>query len=82
MLKFPCGWLKVYTRFESRAGQEAAAAADPELAEVRPLAGNVAVAGSGGGIDVTGGPMRGLPDSCDMVIPANGVVVFARDLGD
>ncbi len=43
---------------------------------------NPIAVGNGGGIDVTGGPMHGFPASCNIVIPANGVVVFARDPGD
>ena len=36
------------------------------------------VAGNGGGIQVGGGPMHGFSTSASVVIPANGVVVFAR----
>jgi 1,4-alpha-glucan branching enzyme len=43
---------------------------------------NPMVAGNGGSIDAAGGPMHGLPTSAAIVIPANGVVVFARDTGD
>jgi 1,4-alpha-glucan branching enzyme len=39
---------------------------------------NPEVAGNGGGIDVNGPPMQGLPASAAIVIPANGFVVFAR----
>lgn len=40
------------------------------------------VAGNGGQISANGGPMHGLPASATIVIPANGIVVFARDWGD
>jgi 1,4-alpha-glucan branching enzyme len=43
---------------------------------------NPSVAGNGGSIEVTGAPMHGLPTSAAIVIPANGVVVFARHTGD
>jgi len=43
---------------------------------------NPIVAGNGGGIDAGGPPMHGLPCSANIVIPANGFVVFARDPGD
>jgi 1,4-alpha-glucan branching enzyme len=43
---------------------------------------NPIVAGNGGEIDADGPPMHGLPSSANIVIPANGFVVFARDLGD
>lgn len=43
---------------------------------------NPDVAGNGGAIDVFGGPMHGFAASCPIVIPANSVVVFARDPGD
>jgi 1,4-alpha-glucan branching enzyme len=39
---------------------------------------NPIVAGNGGGIDVSGPPMHGFAISASVVIPANGVVVFAR----
>jgi 1,4-alpha-glucan branching enzyme len=39
---------------------------------------NPAVAGNAGGVDAEGVPMHGLPASASVVIPANGVVVFAR----
>jgi 1,4-alpha-glucan branching enzyme len=39
---------------------------------------NPIVAGNGGGIDVSGQPMHGFATSASVVIPANGVVVFAR----
>ncbi len=42
---------------------------------------NPIVAGNGGGVDASGGPMHGLPNSAGIVIPANGLVVFARDHG-
>ncbi len=34
--------------------------------------------GNGGAITASGGPMHGLPASASIVIPANGVVIFAR----
>jgi 1,4-alpha-glucan branching enzyme len=40
------------------------------------------VAGNGGAIWANGGPMQGLPASATIVIPANGILVFARDAGD
>ena len=40
------------------------------------------VAGNGGGVSADGGPLHGLPASASVVIPANSVVVFARDNGD
>jgi 1,4-alpha-glucan branching enzyme len=40
------------------------------------------VAGNGGGIWANGGPMHELPASATIVIPANSVLVFARDSGD
>ena len=43
---------------------------------------NPIVAGNGGGVDANGPPMHGLPCSANIVIPANGFVVFARDDGD
>ena len=39
---------------------------------------NPIVAGNGGGIDASGPPMHGFAASASVVIPANGVVVFAR----
>jgi 1,4-alpha-glucan branching enzyme len=39
---------------------------------------NPAVAGNAGGVNAEGVPMHGLPASASVVIPANGVVVFAR----
>ena len=39
---------------------------------------NPIVAGNGGGINVSGPPIHGFPTSAPVVIPANGVVVFAR----
>jgi 1,4-alpha-glucan branching enzyme len=38
---------------------------------------NPQVAGNGGSIWANGGPMHGFPASASIVIPANGVVVFA-----
>jgi 1,4-alpha-glucan branching enzyme len=43
---------------------------------------NPRVAGNGGAIWANGGPLHGLPASATIVIPANGIVVFARDGGD
>ena len=40
---------------------------------------NPQVAGNGTGIEANGGPMHGFVASASVVIPANGVVVFARD---
>jgi 1,4-alpha-glucan branching enzyme len=40
------------------------------------------VIGNSGGVDANGGPMHGLPFSAAITIPANGLLVFARDLGD
>jgi 1,4-alpha-glucan branching enzyme len=40
---------------------------------------NPMVAGNGGGISASGGPLHGFMASANVVIPANGVVVFARD---
>jgi 1,4-alpha-glucan branching enzyme len=39
------------------------------------------VAGNGGAIAATGGPLHGFAASASVVIPANGVVVFARQPG-
>jgi 1,4-alpha-glucan branching enzyme len=43
---------------------------------------NPMVAGNGGGISASGGPLEGFPASANVVIPANGVVVFARSAGN
>ena len=43
---------------------------------------NPIVAGNGGGVTADGPPLHGLPSSANVVIPANGFVVFARDGGD
>lgn len=43
---------------------------------------NPVVAGNGGAIDAHGSPAHGFPASANIVIPANGVVVFALDQGD
>lgn len=43
---------------------------------------NPIVAGNGGAIVASGGPMHGFSASSAIVIPANGFVVFARDPGD
>jgi 1,4-alpha-glucan branching enzyme len=39
---------------------------------------NPVVAGNGGGIVANGGPLHGFTTSANIVIPANGMVVFAR----
>jgi 1,4-alpha-glucan branching enzyme len=39
---------------------------------------NPIVAGNGGGIEASGPPMHGFATSASVVIPANGLVVFAR----
>jgi 1,4-alpha-glucan branching enzyme len=38
--------------------------------------------GNNGGISVGGPPMDGLPTSAAVTLPANSLIVFARDLGD
>ena len=43
---------------------------------------NPIVAGNGGQVFATGAPMHGFGFSSSIVIPANGVVVFARDEGE
>jgi 1,4-alpha-glucan branching enzyme len=40
------------------------------------------VTGNGGGVDATGGPAQGMPYSAAVTLPANGLLVLARDLGD
>jgi len=40
---------------------------------------NPQVAGNGGGVVADGPPMHGLPHSAAVVIPANGILVFARE---
>jgi 1,4-alpha-glucan branching enzyme len=40
---------------------------------------NPVVAGNGGGIFASGGPLHGFQASSNVVIPANGIVVFARN---
>ena len=40
------------------------------------------VQGNPGGITADGPPMHGLPHSARITIPANSLLVFARDLGD
>jgi 1,4-alpha-glucan branching enzyme len=42
---------------------------------------NPIVAGNGGGIFASGGPLHGFQASSNVVIPANGMVVFARNAG-
>jgi 1,4-alpha-glucan branching enzyme len=39
---------------------------------------NPIVAGNGGSVTANGGPLHGFPASANIVIPANGMVVFAR----
>jgi 1,4-alpha-glucan branching enzyme len=43
---------------------------------------NPQVAGNGGAIDADGPPWQDMPASAEIVIPANGILVFARDAGD
>jgi 1,4-alpha-glucan branching enzyme len=43
---------------------------------------NPITAGNGSGVTADGPPLHGLPCSANVVIPANGFVVFARDGGD
>jgi len=43
---------------------------------------NPIVAGNGGGVQVGGPAWNNLPTSADITIPANGILVFARDQGD
>jgi 1,4-alpha-glucan branching enzyme len=43
---------------------------------------NPMVAGNGGGIWASGGPLHGFAASANVVIPANGMVVFARGEGN
>jgi 1,4-alpha-glucan branching enzyme len=43
---------------------------------------NPEVAGNGGGISASGGPLHGFQASANIVIPANGMVVFARNAGN
>jgi len=43
---------------------------------------NPQVAGNGGGVWAQAGPADGLPASAALVIPANAILVFARDRGD
>jgi len=40
---------------------------------------NPMVAGNGGGVSASGGPLHGFDASASIVIPANGMVVFARN---
>ena len=42
---------------------------------------NAWVAGNGGAIEATDEPLHGFPASCPVVVPANSIVVFARDSG-
>jgi 1,4-alpha-glucan branching enzyme len=41
---------------------------------------NPSVAGNGGAISASGGPLHGFQASANVVIPANGIVVFARSM--
>ena len=43
---------------------------------------NPLVAGNGGAVIADGGPLHGMPQSARLTIPANGLLVFATDLGD
>ena len=43
---------------------------------------NAHVQGNAGGVDADGGPMHGLGHSASLTIPANSVLVLARDHGD
>ncbi len=43
---------------------------------------NPTVVGNGGAVEATGMPLHGFEASCSIAIPANAVLVFARDLGD
>lgn len=43
---------------------------------------NPQVAGNGGGIDAFGPPLHGFSASAPITIPANSIVIFARDFGD
>ncbi len=43
---------------------------------------NPQVVGNAGSIDVDGAELHGMPHSCTIAIPANGLLVFARDRGD
>jgi 1,4-alpha-glucan branching enzyme len=43
---------------------------------------NPRAAGNGGMISADGGPMHGMGHSAEIVIPANSILVFARDFGD
>ena len=43
---------------------------------------NPQVAGNGGEIYADGPPRHGLPHSAPIMIPANSILVFARDNGD
>lgn len=43
---------------------------------------NPRVAGNGGSVEAQASPIHGLPCSASIVIPANGLLVFARDAGD
>ena len=43
---------------------------------------NPTVVGNGGAVEATGEPLHGFEASCAIVIPANAVVVFAKDHGD
>ena len=40
---------------------------------------NPIVAGNGGGVDADGPPLHGLPASAALTIPANGLLIFAKN---
>lgn len=42
---------------------------------------NPLVAGNSDGVEASGEPMHSLPNSAQIIIPANSLVIFARDLG-
>jgi len=43
---------------------------------------NPTVEGNGGAVEASGAPLHGFEASCAIVLPANSVIVFARDQGD
>lgn len=43
---------------------------------------NPGAAGNAGSVDASGPPLQGCPASARIVLPANGLLVFSRDLGD
>ncbi|MDQ4105226.1 MAG: hypothetical protein M3186_16500 [Actinomycetota bacterium] len=48
----------------------------------RQLEGADAAQGNPGGVDADSGPMHGMDQSALVTIPANSIVIFARDHGD